>query len=558
MKESIFVSIASYRDKELIKTVNSCLAKAKHPERISIGICWQYDEEEDITVFDKNNQIKSYKVYWKNVEGSVCWARSIIQKELFTNQDYYFQIDSHTLFTQDWDEILISMYKELPTKKAVISVGPPYYYDMSAEGALPPEDWDTNIEEVEGIKYETVVKKQKLDSLTNGFFMYGFLPAEDISKPIPARHISAALLFTTGEWVKDVPYDADLYFHGEEGSLALRSYTHGYDLYNPNKFIVWHLKYLFPVRKRHWNTFDEATILKLQAKSNEKYQKIIRGEVTDIYGIGTERTLEDWERYSGVSYRFNTATDAAYKGEVPTIQNKMRVLVWGIEKTLNTVEEKAKLLKQTAEKYKAPVEFIGVGESFTTFTNRLYILEEYLKKCDSKEVVMVMDGYDTLVNRDITFAEQIFLEKKTKLLISAEKIFTYQWATFKDKFETIGTDYKYVNAGTFIGYVEDILDMLSDLFDLYKKYPTNIDQGLLGVWVYNNFEKKETVQLDTQCEIFWVTSGDWHTLEEVAKEDHIKNPNTGTIPVIIHNTGNGDKNLFKAYKAAYTNIINRI
>lgn len=319
MKESIFVSIASYRDKELIKTVNSCLAKAKYPERVSIGICWQYDEEEDITVFDKNTQIKSYKVYWKDVEGSVCWARSIIQKELFNDEDYYFQIDSHTLFTQDWDEILISMYKELPTEKAVISVGPPYYYDMSAEGALPPEDWDTNIEEVEGIKYETVVKKQKLDSLTNGFFMYGFLPAEDISKPIPARHISAALLFTAREWVKDVPYDADLYFHGEEGSLALRSYTHGYDLYNPNKFIVWHLKYLFPVRKRHWNTFDEATILKLQAKSNEKYQKIIRGEVTDIYGIGTERTLEDWERYSGVSYRFNTATDAAYKGEVPTI-----------------------------------------------------------------------------------------------------------------------------------------------------------------------------------------------------------------------------------------------
>ena len=39
----IFVSIASYRDKELIKTVNSCLSKAKNPENIKIGICWKYD-----------------------------------------------------------------------------------------------------------------------------------------------------------------------------------------------------------------------------------------------------------------------------------------------------------------------------------------------------------------------------------------------------------------------------------------------------------------------------------------------------------------------------------
>ena len=168
----IFVSIASYRDKELIKTVNSCLSKAKYPENIRIGICWQYDEEEDITVFDNNPQISSHKVYWKDVEGSVCWARNIIQQELFNDEEYYFQIDSHTLFAQDWDEILINMYKELPTDKAVISVGPPYYYDETAEGALPPEPWDKNIETIGNIKYETVIKKQKLDSFNSGFYMY--------------------------------------------------------------------------------------------------------------------------------------------------------------------------------------------------------------------------------------------------------------------------------------------------------------------------------------------------------------------------------------------------
>ena len=315
----IFVSIASYRDKELIKTVNSCLSKAKYPENIKIGICWQYDEEEDITVFDNNPQISSYKVYWKDVEGSVCWARSIIQQKLFNDEEYYFQIDSHTLFAQDWDEILINMYRELPTDKAVISVGPPYYYDETAEGALPPEPWDKNIETIGNIKYETVIKKQKLDSFNNGFYMYGFLPAEDISNPIPARHISAALLFTTGKWVREVPYDPNLYFHGEEGSLAIRSFTNGYDIYNPNKFVIWHSKYRFSDRKRHWNTFNEQVVSKMQIANNQKYQKIIRNEIEGIHGLGTKRNLEDWKNYSGIDFINDIASDDAYKGITPKI-----------------------------------------------------------------------------------------------------------------------------------------------------------------------------------------------------------------------------------------------
>ena len=315
----IFVSIASFRDKELIKTVNSCLAKAKYPSNIRIGICWQYDEEEDLTAFDTIPQVESYKVYWKDVEGSVCWARNLIQEKLFRGEDYYFQIDSHTLFAQDWDELLIEMYKSLPTDKAVISVGPPYYYDETAEGALPTEPWDENIEAIGDIKFETVVKKQKLDSFGNGFFVYGFLPADDISKPIPARHISAALLFTVGKWVREVPYDPNLYFHGEEGSLALRSFTNGYDIYNPNKFVVWHSKYRFPDRKRHWNTFDEQIVGRMQAANNQRYQKIIRNELEGIYGLGTQRTLEDWKNYSGIDFINDTASEDAYKGVTPKL-----------------------------------------------------------------------------------------------------------------------------------------------------------------------------------------------------------------------------------------------
>lgn len=320
---TIFVSIASYRDKELIRTVKSCLSKAKYPEKIKIGICWQYDETENINELDNIPQLQIEKIYWKDVKGSVCWARKLIQDKFFNNENYYFQVDSHTLFEENWDEILINMYSSLPNPKSVISIGPPYYYDLRSEGALPPED-NCKVRYKEGILFDDELKIQKLDNVGGIHFMYGFLPAQDISKPIPSRHISAALLFTIGQWVKDVPYDDNLYFHGEEPTLTLRSYTHGYDLFNPNKFVAWHLKYLFPDRKRHWNTFPQETINQFVSKSNEYYAKIISGEEQGIYGIGKERTLKEWEIYSGVSFKDQKADPKVFNGYIPnpiTIDN---------------------------------------------------------------------------------------------------------------------------------------------------------------------------------------------------------------------------------------------
>lgn len=314
----IFVSIASYRDKELLNTVESCVKNARHPEELHIGICWQYDEEEDLTCLDGIPNLKIHKVFWKDVEGSVCWARKLIQDKFYSGEDYYFQIDSHTRFVKDWDEKIVKMHNSLPNQRSVISVGPSYYYDLKAEAALPPEHHlkDQTVE-IDGIEYDTVVQKQKLDSVGGIHFMYGFLPAEDTSKPFLSRHISAAWLFAPGSWVRDVPYDDELYFHGEEPTLTLRTYTNGYDLYNPNEFIIWHLKYLFPDRKRHWNNFPQEIINQFTKKSNERYKKIVNGEDLGKYGIGKQRTIEEWEIYSGISFKDYKAHPKTFEGHIP-------------------------------------------------------------------------------------------------------------------------------------------------------------------------------------------------------------------------------------------------
>lgn len=49
------------------------------------------------------------------------FARYLASK-LYTNQEFFFQIDSHLHFADGWDVILKDMYSKLPTKKGGTSV----------------------------------------------------------------------------------------------------------------------------------------------------------------------------------------------------------------------------------------------------------------------------------------------------------------------------------------------------------------------------------------------------------------------------------------------------
>lgn len=100
MTDSIFISIACYRDPELEKSIKDCIDKAKFPENLYFGVCWQKDNE----VLSKSyDNVRIYECSWKDSRGA-CWARSLIQKQLYNNERYYLQLDSHHRFIENWDE----------------------------------------------------------------------------------------------------------------------------------------------------------------------------------------------------------------------------------------------------------------------------------------------------------------------------------------------------------------------------------------------------------------------------------------------------------------------
>ena len=560
---TIFVSIASYRDHQLISTVKDCLAKAACPDQIRIGICWQYDETEfeNIAMFDGDPRIQVHKVRWNEVEGSVCWARALIQKKFFNNEDYYLQIDSHTQFAHGWDVELIRMYSETGTDKAVISVGPSYYYDLSAKAALAHEKHEL-VEYRDGMAFDTEVKIQKLDAWDSDsrYFMYGFLPAGDLTRPIPSRHISAAYIFTIGQWVRDVPYDENLYFHGEEGSLAIRSFTNGYDLFNPNRMLLWHLKYYFPDRLRHWNTFDSSTVADFNARSLRRYHEIVCADgfkpELDVYGLGSARTVREWEIYSGISFRYGLAHENVRRGLVPnpvTVNDydtwtrqhlpvekpKVMAFTWAIAPNISYAEKSCARMLESARKHGIHMNFMGVGEKFRCLKQKLSVMKFNVGGvCHPNAIVICVDGTDVLFNEDISAIVRKYEAMDTEIVISAEKLFTYQWPDHKERFDEIQSPYRYVNSGIYVGRAASLVKMVDEALAHPRADETENDQGLIGMWVHQNMNNPAKVKLDTNCEISWVASMDWETLDEAAKKGPaIYNPNTGTRPSIIHVVG---------------------
>ena len=64
---SIFVSIASYRDTELIPTIKSLLSNADNPDQIHLGVVSQDMEHPDLSFVENISYTKMYFKYSRGV-----------------------------------------------------------------------------------------------------------------------------------------------------------------------------------------------------------------------------------------------------------------------------------------------------------------------------------------------------------------------------------------------------------------------------------------------------------------------------------------------------------
>jgi UDP-N-acetylglucosamine (GlcNAc):hydroxyproline polypeptide GlcNAc-transferase len=314
LDERIFVQIASYRDPECQWTLKDMFEKAANPDRVFAGVVWQYVPEEDKDCFvveTRPKQVRTKKVHAKGSQG-VCWARAKAQK-LWRDEEYTLQIDSHMRFEPDWDQKLIHMCHQTACARPVITCYPPGY--------TPPDSLST------GWIFSLGAKDFDEDGILT---MVGKpTKVEDApSAPMPGLFCAACFLFAPSNVIQEVPYDPNIYFFGEEITLAARLWTHGWDLFSPNMPIVYHDW----DRKRRKTHFEDHTDWPaLNARSVSRIHHLLGAqESTDPevirhlakYGLGTARTLEEYKVFAGVDFAKRTCSERAREGTPPNISER--------------------------------------------------------------------------------------------------------------------------------------------------------------------------------------------------------------------------------------------
>tara|TARA_Y100000385_G_scaffold290410_1_gene363408 strand:- start:2768 stop:4654 length:1887 start_codon:yes stop_codon:yes gene_type:complete len=241
-----------------------------------------------------------------------------------------------------------------------------------------------------------------------------------------------------------------------------------------------------------------------------------------------------------------------------TVQKHQRlhILLWGINESLDLMKELCVYAVKTAETFGLKVDFIGLGHKFKAHIQRVQIAIDFLKRLEPSEIVILMDGSDTLFTDYEDQIFQKFIELDSRILISAEINFTHQYFQFKDRFDQIDSPYRYVNAGTMMGYAGDLLNMWLEMEEIAKTYPDANDQGLLGIWCYNYLSHPDKVKLDSSCKVFWVSASEHRRVMELANsKTTIYNPITKSKPAIFHITGNKDPMIRKIYLTLFSSIM---
>jgi hypothetical protein len=157
-----------------------------------------------------------------------------------------------------------------------------------------------------------------------------FLPAsfnkevDNIEEPLMGRFYSAHFAFSLGFFAKEVPHDPNYYFHGEEINVAVRAFTHGYDIFYPHKVICWH-EYTRKGRSKQWDDVKEW--VDRNSKSHLRNRKLfgMDNEINDIdwgkYNFGSARTLKDYEKYAGMKFSERAITQDVIDHKPPKLEN---------------------------------------------------------------------------------------------------------------------------------------------------------------------------------------------------------------------------------------------
>lgn len=296
-EDTIFVSVASYRDKECSATIRDMFAKADKPTRIFVGVCEQNSNDAGEACVPPAMPANVRRVSIPHLEAKGPTYARYLCSTLYQDETWYAQIDSHTRFVKGWDSKSIANARKCPSPKPILTHYPRRVEELDQNASGVPVLCKSKFNG-EGVPtFESVIMEPRKD----GAF-----------RPVP--FVSGGFVFMPGAAVREVPFDPSLphLFQGEEILHSARLWTSGYDFFTPQENIVYH----FYERKgspKFWT--DVPSYAGTQAETLRKVRRLLGLEAPVVpnyaYGMGSARSLQAYWKFAGIDIEKKTSSSQA-------------------------------------------------------------------------------------------------------------------------------------------------------------------------------------------------------------------------------------------------------
>lgn len=295
MNHKIYLQIAAWRDQEIAKTIKSAYSNAEYPDNITFAITWQGYKEDDWMldeIYSLPGNIKIIKLDASTAPLSLCRIRGEIGSSLITDERYFMQVDSHSMFQKQWDTSLISeleIANDFFGKSIITSQATSFW------------SWDEPFIENDLV---TVPNQELFDQI--GAPVVGEFYVKRPNTQVREVFFNAGCVFAYIDFVKDVPQPRDILFQYEQPVMGVRAFTAGYNMISPARSYVAVLDfYKNPYGNPQHHTRKNDPLWKEKwgekEKQNEQlFKDIMSGRIHDPNnGLLSEKTLEEYIDFVG-------------------------------------------------------------------------------------------------------------------------------------------------------------------------------------------------------------------------------------------------------------------
>ena len=201
-----------------------------------------------------------------------------------------------------------------------------------------------------------------------------------------------------------------------------------------------------------------------------------------------------------------------------------------------------KNLVESCKKNKGKLTTLGMGEEWKGYNWRFRKMIDYLSNLSDDSIVCFIDGYDVISCRDLTELADEFIKLKNKykckIVVGCDEYgFIGKKIVAHLSFGKCGNHY--LNAGTYIGYVKDLKDIISKIYQLNPS--DSADDQVLMIQYYN--EHPGEIHIDHECKLFLtlmypLIEVDYFTSITI-NNNKVLATDYKSMPFFIHAPGNG-------------------